>query len=44
MSIQLRLWELPKVNLTAKIKAEKEAGMQVFYHFRGTPLTMWARQ
>jgi hypothetical protein len=37
---QLRLWDIPAVNLTAKIKAEREAGLDVFYHFRGEPLTM----
>lgn len=40
MYIQLRLWDIPKVNLTAKIKAEREAGVDVSYHFRGTPLAM----
>jgi hypothetical protein len=37
---QLRLWDPPKIDLTAKIKAELEAGVTVFYHFRGVPLTV----
>lgn len=37
---QLTLWDLPKVDLGAKIKAEKEAGVTVFYHFCGKPLPL----
>lgn len=40
MLIQLKLWELPRVNLAAKIIAEKKAGAEVFYHFGGRPLAM----
>lgn len=38
---QLQLWKLPKVDLPAKIKAEKEAGLKTFYHFCGQPLPMY---
>lgn len=38
---QLRLWTLPRVDLAAKIKAEKEAGEKTFYHFCGKPLPMY---
>lgn len=40
MHIQLLLWELKTIDLTAKIKAEKKAGVKTFYHFCGTPLPM----
>lgn len=36
---QLMLWNI-SVDLSAKIKAEREAGVQVFYHFCGAPLSM----
>jgi len=39
---QLRLWSFP-VKLAEKLKAEKEAEAQVFYHFCGNPLPMYAR-
>lgn len=38
--MQLRLWSVNPVDLHAKIMAEKKAGVKVFYHFRGKPLTM----
>lgn len=34
MPQQLMLWELPKIN------AERDAGVDVGYHFCGKPLTM----
>lgn len=37
---QLMLWDI-SVDLAAKIQAEIEAGVQVFYHFCGTPLPMY---
>lgn len=36
---QLRLWDV-SIDLTAKIQAEKQAGVQVFYHFLGVPLSL----
>lgn len=40
--MQLRLWgmSVATVDLFAKIKAEKLAGMDVFYHFCGKPIGM----
>lgn len=38
--MQLRLWDLT-VDIAAKIKAEKAAGVQIFYHFCGKPLPMY---
>lgn len=43
MYIQLRLWETPKVDLLAKIRAELEMGKDVFYHFNGHSLIMRER-
>jgi hypothetical protein len=43
MHIQLRLWETPKVDLLAKIRAELEMGKDVFYHFNGHSLIMRER-
>lgn len=43
MPIQLRLWYPPKVDLMAKILAEREMGKEVFYHFNGHPLIMRER-
>lgn len=43
MYIQLRLWTLPRIDLGAKIRAEKEMGKEVFYHFNGHPLIMRER-
>lgn len=40
--MQLRLWTLPRVDLAAKLKAEREAGAVVFYHFCGIPLPMYS--
>lgn len=38
---QLKFWTtLTQVDLPAKIKAEKEAGLGIFYHFCGKPLPM----
>lgn len=36
--LQLRLWEVPRVDLLAKIKAELAAGVEVHYHFKGEPI------
>jgi hypothetical protein len=46
MHRQLKLWgdTLTQVDLTAKIKAEREEGKKVFYHFRGEPLPMHGTQ
>lgn len=35
--MQLRLWGT-WIDLTAKLIAEREAGVQVFYHFCGKPI------
>lgn len=43
MYIQLRLWYPPKVDLLAKILAERAMGKEVFYHFNGHPLIMRER-
>lgn len=43
MHRQLKLWGV-SIDLTAKIKAEKEAGVKVFYHFCGVPLFMHDRK
>lgn len=40
MHRQLRLWDISVIDLMAKIKAEKEAGVEVFYNFCGSPLPM----
>lgn len=40
---QLRLWNPPRIDLTAKIKMEREMGKEVFYHWRGHPLIMRER-
>jgi len=41
--IQLRLWTYPKVDLAAKIRAEKAMHKDVFYHWNGRPLIMRER-
>jgi hypothetical protein len=38
---QLKLWGEVWIDLTSKIKTEKEAGVKVFYHFNGVPLPMF---
>ena len=40
MTNQLQLWDL-RIDLAKKIKAEKQAGAQIFYHFCGRPLPMY---
>lgn len=41
MHRQLTLWNI-SVDLIAKIKAEREADVRVFYHFCGVPLPMYS--
>lgn len=40
MHLQLTLWDLT-VDIAGKIREEKAAGKQVFYHFCGRPLPMY---
>lgn len=40
MQLSLWFWDFRVIDLAEKIKAEKEAGVEVFYHFRGRPLLM----
>lgn len=42
MTGQLQLWAL-RVDLAAQIKAEKKAGLGIFYHFCGKPLPMYGK-
>jgi hypothetical protein len=39
MHRQLMLWSIV-IDLAAKLKAEKQANVKVFYHFCGVPLPM----
>lgn len=41
--MQLRLWGNTRVDLHAKLLAEKVAGVEVFYHFCGQPIFMTSR-
>lgn len=38
--MQLRLWDPPRIDLTAKIAQERKMGIKIFYHFCDTVLPM----